>query len=195
MITGIYIASVIVVFPFAKNTTVDESGRCKNNWQQEHKLIFLCAWSSIAIFVPLILITCTQISMYTTLKRKDVRHNAVAEQKRLKDLYKISKIFLLVVGGFFVCCIPYTIFAMFYTYSAAYNKEYIVAHKSSLLHLARGTFALMTANACINPVLYGQTKTLNIKLIMWKSVICGIHKRKTKPVELRSFSILRYQQK
>ena len=192
----IYTVSIVAVYPFAHNKEINKFGGCRNKWEKKYIFIIYCLWGLLAIFIPLCIIGWSQSQMFLTLKSKnqDLHYNEVAEKRRVKDLQKISRTFIMVLVGFFVCCIPYTIFAIFYTYTDAFNREYISKNRVGIVTCGKTTFALMTANCCLNPFIYGKTGCVVRKFIVHlRELNCRLSRRPNNPIELTSISKYRDQ--
>ena len=187
IIICIHAVSILAVYPFARNKKIDTDGKCSNKWEEKHIFIIYCCWGCLAMLVPLAIILCSQIQMFMALKAKNLQSEEEPEERLIEALQKISRKFLLVLIGFFICCIPYTIFVIFYTYSVAYNHNYIVKHSFTLDICGKVTFALMTGNSCISPILYGRTGSAIIRLVVsFRASMCGKTDRKTKHTELNA---------
>ena len=143
-------------------------------------------------FIPMIIITVTNVSMFKLLGKQPKLESTSEEKKRTQKIKKMSKTFFIVFVTYFMLTLPHGIAVLIVQYYFKYDLEYLIEnitiHGGTIIKWSDGTLLLFVFNSCVNAFIYGKAHLKVMKIVRSK---CGRYKsnrRATAPFVLQNIS-------
>ena len=116
--------------------------------------ISVVIWMSYTWCIPQFIITTIYFLTTRALKANTFKHaNNRAMEQRNKQNARIVKMFVIIIVIFYILTMPYGLFHMYFEYINLYDPKNA---KNSLLNTIKFVlFIPVSANGCVNPIIYG----------------------------------------
>ena len=130
---------------------------CDEQWPNaESKFYVYFATLQLVLWIPLVILTVSQIIMYNQIKQQAILHSTSTNQNRLLQLAQASKKFRIVVAVFAFCTVPFSLYFLLYNYLLTFHLPFWFEHMKLLGEILGILYILLSTNSIWNPIIYGQ---------------------------------------
>ena len=156
---SIYTSAILVNFPayyFEKHTLVAKDVYiCAAN-NNTNLVIGAFVSTLFATFLPLIVISITQGLSYFALKKSTRDMSITSNPTRIRQIRRVNRGFAVVVIAFFVMTTPSGVLALWLSYNARRNSNFIEENIDLLVQLTGVLYFILIANSATNPLIYSR---------------------------------------
>ena len=163
-VASIYIYAVLIRVPkiyHREYFIYQDLPQCFTNWDLNKSFYFNTMFVFMYELIPLLVITCAQISMFRNLRRHSedlelLNTSPPMMRIRVKKQKRLVRTFLAVASSFFVLTLPNAIFMIIFSYISSYRPSLLQNHSKTLYTTWDALIALSAFNSCSNPIIYAK---------------------------------------
>eukprot|EP00112_Aurelia_sp_Birch-Aquarium-sp1_P004113 Seg1467.7 transcript_id=Seg1467.7/GoldUCD/mRNA.D3Y31 product="C3a anaphylatoxin chemotactic receptor" protein_id=Seg1467.7/GoldUCD/D3Y31 len=116
--------------------------------------IYVVMWIFSGSLLPLLIISILYGLCIKKLKEGKLKEENESMKKRNAQNRKVVKMFIIIVGIFFLCTMPYSIYYVATNFMLTYRRESVDRFLIWILNYT--LFVLTNVNSCINPFIYAK---------------------------------------
>ena len=188
----VWSVAFLVTLPYTLHLRLGNNG-CWPKWKHaKHEFVYIIIYETSTCILPTLIMITAYTLAARKLKESQLKTENYSILRRLKQIKKVTRLFILMVLVFIVLTFPYLAFMFIFHYLAIYDIQSYYRNSKLLNTLNYGLFAFSLFNSTVNCFIYakmcfGIPKTVN-KISQKISVWSNNYRRDSSlrlPVELK----------